>query len=83
MTRIHKAPRTFVFAVKSTDPISLFENKADYLHVFSCSEDVGRHWLESILLARVSLCILVTHSDVLNFSSSVLYSVSRTECSVP
>jgi hypothetical protein len=32
ITRRHKAPKPFAFAVKSSDNISLFENKADYLH---------------------------------------------------
>ena len=54
VTRIHKAPKPFVFAVKSTEPISLFENTADYVHVFACSEENGRKWIEAILLARVS-----------------------------
>ena len=52
VTRLHKAPRGFTFAVKSTDPITLFENKADYLHVFSVPEDTGIAWLEAIWRAR-------------------------------
>ncbi|KAL5482465.1 hypothetical protein ACEPAI_9059 [Sanghuangporus weigelae] len=52
VTRIHKAPRGFTFAVKSTDPITLFENKADYLHVFSVPEETGIAWLEAIWRAR-------------------------------
>ncbi|KAH8114720.1 hypothetical protein DFH11DRAFT_1688808 [Phellopilus nigrolimitatus] len=52
VTRIQKAPKTFTFAVKSTDPITLFENKSDYLHVFACPEEVGLKWIESIMLAR-------------------------------
>ncbi|TDL23238.1 hypothetical protein BD410DRAFT_814591 [Rickenella mellea] len=52
VTRIHRAPKPFVFAVKSTEPISLFENTSDYVHVFSCSEEHGQLWLESIMLAR-------------------------------
>ena len=55
VSRIHKSPKPFVFAVKSTDPITLFENKSDYLHVFCCSEEGGRKWVENILLAKVSL----------------------------
>jgi hypothetical protein len=54
VTRIHKSPKPYVFAVKSTDNLSLFENAADYVHVFCCSEMVGKKWLENILLARVS-----------------------------
>ncbi|EJC97816.1 uncharacterized protein FOMMEDRAFT_137219 [Fomitiporia mediterranea MF3/22] len=52
VTRIHKATKSFTFAVKSTDPITLFENKADYLHVFSVPEDTGMAWVEAIWLAR-------------------------------
>ncbi|KAG6813588.1 hypothetical protein H0H92_009632 [Tricholoma furcatifolium] len=52
ITRLHKAPREFSFALKSTDNLSFFENTADYLHIFSCSEKEGRAWVERILLAR-------------------------------
>ena len=44
----------FVFAVKSTDSLSFFENSAEYVHIFFFSEKDGRRWLESVLLARVS-----------------------------
>lgn|SRR5947208_12419850 len=54
VTRIHKSPKPYVFAVKSTDSLSFFENSADYVHVFCCSEKDGQKWLESVLLARVS-----------------------------
>ena len=54
VTRIHKSSKPFVFAIKSTDPITLFENKSDYLHVFSVPEDNGKAWVEAIWLARVS-----------------------------
>ncbi|KAI0795242.1 hypothetical protein BC629DRAFT_1286947 [Irpex lacteus] len=52
VTRISKAPKSFVFAVKSTDSLSFFESTTDYVHVFSCDEKDGLRWLESILLAR-------------------------------
>lgn len=52
ITRLHKSPRPFTFAVKSTDNLSFFENKADYLHVFSCGEKEGNIWMEKILVAR-------------------------------
>ncbi|KAG6850333.1 hypothetical protein H0H93_014606 [Arthromyces matolae] len=52
ITRLHKAPRPFSFAVKSTDKLSFFENTADYLHIFSCGEKEGAKWMERILLAR-------------------------------
>ncbi len=54
VTRIHKSPKPYVFAVKSTDNLSFFENSADYVHVFCCSEKDGQRWLEAVLLARVS-----------------------------
>jgi len=52
VTRIHKSPKPYVFAVKSTDNFSFFENSADYVHVFCCSEMDGKKWLENVLLAR-------------------------------
>ncbi|KAI0251975.1 hypothetical protein BJV78DRAFT_1206062 [Lactifluus subvellereus] len=52
VTRIHKSPKPYVFAVKSTDNFAFFENAADYVHVFCCSEKDGKKWLENILLAR-------------------------------
>ncbi|TFK33010.1 hypothetical protein BDQ12DRAFT_691702 [Crucibulum laeve] len=52
MTRLHKSPKPFTFAVKSTDNLSFFENAADYVHVFSCKEEEGKNWMEKILVAR-------------------------------
>ncbi|KAF8157888.1 hypothetical protein B0H34DRAFT_656003 [Crassisporium funariophilum] len=52
ITRSHRAPKPFAFAVKSTDNLSYFENTADYLHSFACSEKDGKVWLEKILVAR-------------------------------
>ncbi|KAJ2921602.1 hypothetical protein H1R20_g15493, partial [Candolleomyces eurysporus] len=52
ITRSHRAPKPFAFAVKSTDSLSFFENAADYLHNFSCNEKDGRIWMEKILVAR-------------------------------
>lgn len=40
--------------MKSTDHLSLFENAADYLHVFSCNPKDGEKWMQVILVARVS-----------------------------
>jgi hypothetical protein len=54
VTRIHKSPKPYVFAVKSTDNLSFFENSADYVHVFCCPEKDGKKWVENVLLARVS-----------------------------
>ena len=54
VTRVSKAPKAYVFAVKSTDNLSFFESTSDYVHVFSCDQKDGENWLEKILLARVS-----------------------------
>ena len=54
MTRRHKSPKAFVFGIKSTDHLSLFENAADYLHVFSCNPGDGEKWMQAVLVARVS-----------------------------
>jgi len=66
-TRPYKAPRPFSFAVKSTENLSLFENTADYLHIFSCAEKDGNIWMEKILLARVSCGLAI--SNVLSLTS--------------
>jgi hypothetical protein len=55
ITRKHKSPKPFVFAIKSTDNISLFENVSDYVHILSCNQKDGERWMEAILVARVSL----------------------------
>ncbi|KAH9480829.1 hypothetical protein JR316_0007430 [Psilocybe cubensis] len=52
ITRHHRAPKPFAFAVKSTDNLSFFENTADYMHTFSCNEKDGQIWIEKILVAR-------------------------------
>lgn len=52
MTRKHKSPKPFVFAIKSTDNISLFENVSDYVHILSCNQKDGERWMEAILVAR-------------------------------
>lgn len=54
VTRANKTPKPFSFAVKSTDNLSFFENTADYVHTFSCSEKDGNIWMEKILVAHVS-----------------------------
>jgi len=75
VTRIHKSPKPYVFAVKSTDNFSIFENSADYVHVFCCPEMDGKKWLENVLLARVSddSCPFKTKLS-LDFSLVLLYS---------
>lgn len=55
ITRPHRAPKAFTFTIKSTDNLSFFENAADYMHTFSCSEKNGEAWMEKILFARVCL----------------------------
>ncbi|KZT32887.1 hypothetical protein SISSUDRAFT_1054935 [Sistotremastrum suecicum HHB10207 ss-3] len=50
--RKHRSPKTFVFALKSCDNYSLFENPADYFHTFSCDERTGQQWYEKLLVAR-------------------------------
>ncbi|TCD64509.1 hypothetical protein EIP91_004005 [Steccherinum ochraceum] len=52
VTRVQKAPKGYVFAIKSTDNLSFFENTSDYMHLLSCSEKEGAEWLSKILLAR-------------------------------
>jgi len=52
VTRVSKAPKPFVFTIKSTDNLSFFENTADYMHTFACGEKDGQNWLEKILVAR-------------------------------
>ncbi|CAL1712463.1 unnamed protein product [Somion occarium] len=52
VTRPGKAPKSFVFAVKSTDNLSFFENTADYMHTFACEKKDGQALIEKILLAR-------------------------------
>ncbi|KIK47509.1 hypothetical protein CY34DRAFT_799228 [Suillus luteus UH-Slu-Lm8-n1] len=52
ITRKHKSPKPFVFAIKSTDNISLFENVSDYVHILSCNQKDGERWMEAILVAR-------------------------------
>ena len=82
ITRSHRAPKPFAFAVKSTDNLSYFENAANYLHTFSCSEKDGRVWMEKILIARVSLLppfsLIVPNADSLG---SHMCSIKSDKCS--
>jgi hypothetical protein len=76
--KLHKAPKPFVFAVKSADNLSLFENASDYVHFFSCGQKDGETWMQAILLARVcgpSASYLLT----VLMGSLVLRSVSGAE----
>lgn len=58
MLKAAKAPKSFTFAMKSTDKLSFFENLDDYVHLFSCNDREGNDWMEKILLARVSVLSL-------------------------
>ena len=65
-----------MFALKSTDNLTLFENPADYLHIFACDHNDGQRWVERVLLARVSLGLLQCgqiYFDVESLQSYVLY----------
>ncbi|KAF8442876.1 hypothetical protein L210DRAFT_3396539 [Boletus edulis BED1] len=75
VTRKHKAPKAFVFAIKSTDHLSLFENAADYLHVFSCNPKDGDNWMQAILLARSY--VLYQERNVLFTKSGELLSQAK------
>ncbi|KAM5539467.1 hypothetical protein V8D89_006919 [Ganoderma adspersum] len=67
VTRVHKAPKPYVFSVKSTDSLTYFEDTSDYVHVFSCGESEGKNWLEKILLARSY--VLYQERNVVNAST--------------
>jgi hypothetical protein len=91
VTRNHRAPKPFAFAVKSTDNLSFFENTADYLHSFACSEKEGLIWMEKILVARVrppvfsfftslSLTLLFSPSpfvSLMSFSKNDMFYLTR------
>ena len=83
VTRIQKAPKGFTFAVKSTDPVTLFENKSDYLHVFCCPEEFARQWMENLLLARVSRFDLTSLRITLTTWIAELHLTSRKERAFP
>lgn len=59
VTKVHRAPKPFVFAVRSTDNLSMFENPSDSVHIFCCERAEGERWLEKILLARVNTLLLI------------------------
>jgi hypothetical protein len=61
VTRPHRSPKLFVFAAKSTDKFDAFDQLANFLHVFSCTEKEGEVWIEKILLARVSVIFLLSY----------------------
>ncbi|KAI0322020.1 hypothetical protein OF83DRAFT_1050149 [Amylostereum chailletii] len=69
VTRVHKSPKPFVFAVKSTDNLTFFENASDYVHTFSCGEKDGHNWIEKIMVAR---------SYVINQERNVISSLGQT-----
>jgi hypothetical protein len=67
ITRVYKAPKNYIFALKSTDSLSFFEDASDYLHVFSCNEREGEKWMQIILLARVCVVSHFVYKPRLNF----------------
>ena len=76
VTRVTKAPKGYVFAVKSTDNITYFESTDDYLHMFSVSEKEGENWLEKILLARVRTTSAYSNyitTSLMTFVSLILF----------
>lgn len=79
-SRSYKSPKPFVFAIKSTDKLSFFENTQDYLHVISCAEKEGRVWMDKILLARVC-CLPSSSGGLTNKMISVVCVASGTSCS--
>ena len=79
VTRSHRAPKPFAFTVKSTDKLSLFENTADYMHTFACSEKNGEVWVEKILLARVRRSSVVPTTGFIDLNLKSL-TFSRTSC---
>jgi hypothetical protein len=85
ITRSHRAPKPFAFAVKSTDSLTFFENAADYLHNFSCNEKEGRIWMEKILVARVCLSWTqrLEFSDILSIFSRMFFIKNDRFCSTP
>ena len=83
VTRSHRSPKPFAFTIKSTDNLSFFENTADYMHNFSCSEKNGQVWVEKILVARVrfSLSLLVSLNFLMLSPFLVLRFTPRTKYS--
>ena len=77
--RPNKAPKGFVFAVKSTDNITFFESTFDYVHTFSVPEREGENWLEKILLARVRpACLVVIDVTYPLLCSPILFTRNAT-----
>ncbi|KAF8713141.1 hypothetical protein RHS03_00901, partial [Rhizoctonia solani] len=52
VTHVPRAPKPYVFAVKSIDISGVFEKEEDSSHIFSCDKNSGELWLARILLAR-------------------------------
>ncbi|CAE6415811.1 unnamed protein product [Rhizoctonia solani] len=52
VTHVPRAPKPYVFAVRSTDINGVFEKEEDSSHIFSCDRNSGELWLARILLAR-------------------------------
>jgi hypothetical protein len=71
ITRPRRSPKSFTFAIKSTDNLSFFEDTADYLHTFACSEKDGNVWMEKILVARVRFLLHLCYCPVFMISSFI------------
>jgi len=52
MSRVYRSPKSFTFALRSTDNLSMFENPSDSFHMLSCDKLEGELWTEKIMLAR-------------------------------
>lgn len=55
MTRVYKAPKTRVWALKSQENVTLFEDPTDFIHVFSTDDRTWDAFWRGITSARVSI----------------------------
>lgn len=86
VSRDHPSPKPYVFALRSTDSPSMFEDASDSVHVFSCEKGEGERWVEIVMLARVrtSSGLLIIYSATnLGYYPAVVHSPARTLCSLP
>lgn len=73
--------KKFIFALRSTDNATLFENPADYMHVFSCDPTFGRVWMERLLVSRVSTSLFCEGNSLM--ITIVMRSATRACSPVP
>lgn len=54
VTRPYDGPKAhnFVFAIKSTERLSVFERASDYMSIFATTTPFGKDWIEAIREAR-------------------------------